>query len=492
MTDSRQDRLRTAILVGGRSAQQQDLARALQAHAEDVQAIETTAAVLERIVPAAPELVVVLEDVPTSEAVAFVEKAAVCQPGTHVVVLARRPAVRLAVQFGRAGVGDYRSAPLDADALGEIVQAARQPVRGDERRRFFCDACAPGVAMAGRSEGIAQALSNLRRVARSRCRIILITGETGTGKELAARAVHAWRGGDEAHFVAVNCAALTANLLESELFGHVKGAFTSADRDKVGLLELAGSGTVFLDEISEMPLDLQAKLLRVLQERSFRRVGGTRALRCEATIIATSNRDLPAEVQAGRFRNDLYYRLAVFPVTLLPLRSARRREDVPLLAQYFLRNSAVCPRNDVKGLTAAAERKLLGHDWPGNVRELRNVIDRALILEETSWITVDSVVFGGAAERIEAPAAQPAPAPHDGKPSPEDFSLETAERQFILRALQETGWQRTRAAALLGITRATLHAKLKRYDIHPPDKPGPGKASPLIGRGQEELEGARA
>ncbi len=335
---------------------------------------------------------------------------------------------------------------------------AKTPGRDDD----VADA-PPGVPVVARSEAMAETFRTLRRVAESGCNPVLITGETGTGKEVAARAVHVWRCGTNAPFVAVNCATLTANLLESELFGHVRGAFTGADRDKTGLLELAGEGTLLLDEISEMPVELQAKLLRAIQERTFRKVGGQEEIPFQATLVASSNRDLRAEVREGKFRKDLYYRLAVFPVMLLPLRDPRRRRDVLALAEHFLATSAVRGPGSPETLTPDAERKLLAHDWPGNARELGNVIDRALILATGDRIDAGAIRFD------DAPDPVPAAGRQEGKPAdPESFSLETAERQFILRALRETGWQRTRAASLLGITRATLHSKLKRYDIQPP------------------------
>jgi DNA-binding NtrC family response regulator len=385
--------------------------------------------------------------------------------------------------------------------------------RSGSQWRFFCPECPTGVAFVGRSPAAVQSLRKLRLVAQSRCNPILLTGQTGTGKEVAAQAVHAWRCGNDGQFVAVNCAALTDHLLESELFGHVRGAFTGADRDKIGLLEQAGDGTVLLDEISEMPLALQAKLLRVLQERTFRKVGGTKDQACQATLIASSNRDLLAEVKAGTFRKDLYYRLAVLPIDLAPLSHPERRADILLLAEWFLAHSDACPRQDVRGLTPAAKQALLAHDWPGNVRELRNVINRAMILEPTEWITPESLQLGEFATESwggasDAFAANPSLSEYEmsdrlaademsasatsvaadaaGRPTfvaapaiparvhrpvvqRKDFSLEAAEREFIMRALKETGWQRTKAATLLGITRATLHAKLKRYEIQPPD-----------------------
>lgn len=328
----------------------------------------------------------------------------------------------------------------------------------DSRGEFFSEQCPSSVTLAGKSSAMTQTLETIQMVAQSGCNPVLIVGPTGTGKELAAQAVHAWRYGRGESFVAVNCAALTANLLESELFGHVRGSFTGADRDKTGLFEAAGSGTIFLDEISEMPLELQAKLLRVLQERTFRKVGGTKDISCRATIIASSNRDLLHEVEENRFRRDLYYRLAVFPIPMPALASTERRSDIPLLARYFLRTSDVVSETPKEGFTAAAEQVLMSHDWPGNIRELRNVITRAAIMERGKQIRPENIMIDRLASAT----------PENENREMKDFSLETAEREFIHRALQETGWQRTKAAGLLGITRATLHSKLKRYGIKPP------------------------
>jgi len=402
-----------------------------------------------------------------------------------IVALAEKPCVEHAVRLVNAGASDYIQGPLDNGRLRELLVKLKTELAraGQGGRRFFCDHCPPGLSIVGRSDGMTQTLETVRMVSESRCNPVLILGETGTGKELAARAVHAWRGGNDAPFVAVNCAALTASLLESELFGHVKGAFTGADREKSGLFELAGAGTIFLDEISEMALELQAKLLRVLQERTFRKVGGTTDLTCRATVVASSNLSLLAEAHAGRFRKDLYYRLAVFPITLPSLRDETRRSDVPLLAEFFLRNSEVASGRAVLGLDRFAREKLMSHHWPGNVRELRNVIDRAIILERGERITASNILIDlhvappadqvdmASAGQVASSAPVPVPAGGEAPQSPPDakaFSLETAEREFIVRALKETGWQRTRAAALLGITRATLHTKLKRYDIKAP------------------------
>jgi transcriptional regulator with PAS, ATPase and Fis domain len=352
--------------------------------------------------------------------------------------------------------GSYEEKMLDKIDQPSSPDLISEAGIGGFQEEHFIDAGAAAVGFVGRSRSARECFKMIRLVAASRCNPILIVGETGTGKEVAARAFHALRH-PAGPFVDVNCAALTATLLESELFGHVRGAFTGADREKTGLLEAAGTGTIFLDEISEMPLELQAKLLRVLQERTFRKVGGVKDVTCQATIIATSNRDLREEVREKRFRQDLYYRLNVCPIRLASLRSPDRREDIPVLARYFLGTSMI--RQDDKratALTQLALEALVRHDWPGNIRELRNVIDRALLLETTDKVGLNSIVIE-AADEARGPGMLGA--------NLRDFSLEKAERELIARALQETDWQKTQAASLLGITRATLYAKVKQYNI---------------------------
>jgi len=365
---------------------------------------------------------------------------------------------------------EYRQAGLGACLVGEeslarlreiaagLGVARPAPAGPSEEEACFLDETAAAVALAGRSPALRDTLRLIKLVAASRCNPVLVTGDTGTGKEVAARAVHHLRHPGQP-FVAVNCAALTANLLESELFGHVKGSFTSADRDKTGLLEMAETGTIFLDEISEMPLDLQAKLLRVLQEKTFRKVGGVKDVDCKATIIASSNRDLKKEVREKRFRRDLYYRLNICPIPLASLRCPDRRQDIPLLAAYFLKTSRICAhrQNQVTSITPLALEALCRHDWPGNIRELHNVIERAILLETTDKIGLSSIII----DSLDSDETPHAGLGRSGK----DFSLEKAERELIARALHETGWQKTQAAALLGITRATLYAKVKQYDI---------------------------
>ncbi len=365
------------------------------------------------------------------------------------------------------GIFDYIQGMQDCDKLQQIIgrikekdeeKKTEQSCDEKDEDRFFANELAITISMAGKSEAITNALKMAQIVASSTCNPVLVLGETGTGKELVSKAIHILRNPNE-QFVAVNCAALTSTLLESELFGHVKGSFTGADRDKTGLLELAGPGTILLDEISEMPLNLQAKLLRVLEEKKFRKVGGTKYIDCKATIIAASNRNLKAEVKENNFRRDLYYRLNISPIILAPLRSPERRDDIRLLAEYFLKTSNICPekKGKITSLTKLAVEALERHDWPGNIRELRNVIDRAIMLETTDKIGLNGISF----EEDEIYQGQEI-AKND---TITDFSLAKAECELISRALQQTGWQKTRAAALLGITRATLYAKVKQYNI---------------------------
>ena len=425
-----------------------------------------TAAALVLIRQLSPALVLVSCDVSCAETVSFIRDIRTSSADVPVVVVSENASADDAIEFIHAGASDHISQTLNKEVFVRLIEGLRREEASlsQRRRRLFCHASPPGVEVVGQSAGIARCLEMVRLVSESRCNPVLILGETGTGKELIARAAHWWRFGDFEQFIAVNCATLTANLMASELFGHVKGAFTGADRDKKGLFEEAENGSIFLDEISEMPLELQSQLLRVLQERTFRKVGATRDTKCNATILASSNKDLLKEVQAGRFRQDLYYRLAVLPILVPPIRSEDRQDDIVLLAEYFLESSRGPRPNRTPRLGSEAARLLKQYHWPGNVRELRNVIERAVILERTEEISASSIIFDQQIHDVKA-------SPPDGRAdSEQDFSLEAAEREFIQRALDETGWQRTRAAALLGITRATLYAKLKRYDIKAPEE----------------------
>jgi DNA-binding NtrC family response regulator len=414
-----------------------------------------------------PDVVLVDYTIPRHDVATFLETAINRATEIPVVIMGEDDELEVADYFKKKlGAREYLLGRAEYGQLGQVIEElTKSPARNTDnssRDASLLQGCDPRIQIVGRSKAIHQALKMIHLVAKSTCNPVLIVGETGTGKELAARAIHILRHSSEAELVAVNCAALTANLLESELFGHVKGAFTGADREKTGLFELAGGGSVFLDEISEMPPELQAKLLRVLQEKTFRKVGGLKDIPCNATIIVSSNQNLFAEIENNRFRRDLYYRLAVCPVTLAPLRAPSRRDDIPVLAEHFLMTSNICPekKGKITSLTSLTIETLMRHDWPGNVRELRNVIERAILLETTEKIGLSSLVINPDASIDQSPGLSAA--------GTRDFSLERAERELIARALQETDWQKTRAAALLGITRATLYAKVKQYNIQEP------------------------
>jgi transcriptional regulator with GAF, ATPase, and Fis domain len=286
---------------------------------------------------------------------------------------------------------------------------------------------------------------------------VLITGESGTGKELVARAIHRTSGRAEGPFVAINCAALPDTLLESELFGHERGAFTGADRQKPGRFEVASGGTLFLDEVTELSPGVQAKLLRVLQEREFQRVGGTQTLRADVRLIAASNRDLAQQVTAGRFREDLFYRLNVFTVHLPPLRE--RGDDVLLLADHFVRTLGARMARGEVGLSRDARDALLGHAWRGNIRELQNAVERALIVSEGGLISAAQL---GLASGIPYPAS---PAPPSSAAAPAGEALPDVERRLVVDALGRSKGNKSKAAALLGITRSQLYTRVKRFGL---------------------------
>ncbi|MCM8784026.1 MAG: sigma-54 dependent transcriptional regulator [Candidatus Omnitrophica bacterium] len=285
---------------------------------------------------------------------------------------------------------------------------------------------------------------------------VLITGETGTGKELVARAIHYNGSRRDGAFVAVNCSALTETLLETELFGHVKGSFTGAIAEKKGLFEVADKGTFFMDEIGDISPNLQAKLLRVLQEGVIKKVGGTQDIKVDVRLIAATNRDLTKEVDRGSFRRDLYYRVSVVEIHIPPLRE--RKEDISILAEYFLKRFSQKVNKDIKGFSPSAMKLLYDYDWPGNVRELEHEIERAVILNETNEITPDDlserIRSGGVALKIE-----------EIKTRSLKGVINNYEKKIISELLGEMRWNKTKVAEVLGITRQALNKKIERYDL---------------------------
>ncbi len=326
-----------------------------------------------------------------------------------------------------------------------------------------------GRQIIAESQAMLELLSFVRRIASSEATSILIEGENGTGKDLIAKSLHYQSLRQSEPFLAINCAAIPETLLESELFGYEKGAFTDARAQKRGLFELADKGTLFLDEIGEMPLSLQAKILRVLEEQTFRRLGGTRDINVDVRIIAATNRNLREAVSEGAFRQDLYYRLNVIQLVVPPLRD--READVLPLARFFIDHYNVKFKRQVEGLSRPAESLLLAHDWPGNVRELRNAIERAMILEDTAFIQPSSLPIslrGGDQPSSFAVAAVGAEsvALSNGEGNAAGMSLVDQERRLVIQALERAGGNQTQAARLLRITRDTLRYKMKKFSLH--------------------------
>ena len=309
------------------------------------------------------------------------------------------------------------------------------------------------------SPAMREVLSFVRKVAASEATTILLEGENGTGKDLVAKTLHYESSRQAEPFIAINCAAIPETLLESELFGYEKGAFTDARAQKRGLFELADKGTLFLDEIGEIPLTLQTKLLRVLEDQSFRRLGGLKDICVDVRFVAATNKNLREAVKEGAFRQDLYFRLNVIQIVIPPLRE--RVEDIPALVGFFIDHYNRKFKRRIEGVTPEAERLLLSHDWPGNVRELRNAIERAMILEESALITAASlpIAIGHSNGDLDAAATPAIEIPENG------MSLVDNERLLLARALEKTAGNQTQAARLLRITRDTLRYKMKKYNL---------------------------
>jgi len=375
------------------------------------------------------------------------------QPDVPVIIMTAYAAVDTAVQAMKQGAYDYLVKPFEPEELSLMVgkltnaQALRREnvlLRKALKRQFeFKDLVSKSPKM--------EAVFDLARTAAKSNSTVLILGESGTGKELLARAIHAGSPRQAGPFVGVSCAALTESLLESELFGHEKGAFTGAAAHARGKFEIAAGGSLFLDEIGDISPKLQLDLLRVLDAREFRRVGGSQVIKTDVRILAATNRDLKKLVESGAFREDLYYRLNVIPVTLPPLRE--RKEDIPLLVEHFLAQFRTEMRKPLEGVSAEVLEMLMAHDWPGNVRELRNVLERGAVMARGPIITP-----------LELELTPPG-LPTGAMPIEGSDSLRDVERKHILATLKQHNWNITRSAKALGIDRVTLYNKIKRYQI---------------------------
>jgi DNA-binding NtrC family response regulator len=371
-------------------------------------------------------------------------------PELPVIVMTGFGSVDTAVEAISAGAVDYVSKPMNVDEIRATVRRALDRHAEVQAALPLGDEAVAG--MVGRSPAMVEVYKTIARVAPGPS-TVLILGESGTGKELVARAIHQHSLRRALPFVAVDCTSLTETLLESELFGYVRGAFTGATRDATGLFAEADGGTLFLDEIGDVSPALQAKLLRVLQEHSIRPVGGTQWLPVDVRVLAATNRDLTAAVASGRFREDLYYRLKVVTIRLPPLRE--RRDDIPLLVDHLVQRAARQCDKPVTGLSAAALAVLQGHDWPGNVREMAHVLERSVALAQHDVIGVDDLP-----QEIRSPVRVAAPDLLADRPT-----LEELKQLYIQRVLEESGGNVSRAATVLGVDRRSLYRMLQRYGI---------------------------
>jgi two-component system response regulator HydG len=390
------------------------------------------------------------------------EKIKAFNPAIPVIIMTAYSSVETAVEALKKGAYDYLTKPLDFDNLRMTLERSMEHIGLKEENRLLKESLGRHFdrqRIIGHSPAMEKLMETVAQVAPSEA-TVLITGESGTGKELIAGAIHFNSPRKSGPFVKLNCAAITETLLESELFGHERGSFTGAERRREGRFLQAHGGSLFLDEISEMSLTMQVKLLRVLQEREITRVGGETVIKVDVRVIAATNRNLSAMIKEGTFREDLYYRLNVISLAIPPLRE--RSEDIPLLAQHFLKMFAAQNRKDIKGFTPGGMDHLIRYNWPGNVRELMNTAERGVVLARSEYV-----------DETDLPMIKASTSPPDQdfrcfSAVNGDISLDDIEKTTILKTLQVVGGNKSEASRRLGITRKTLHKKLKKYGVMPP------------------------
>jgi two-component system response regulator HydG len=446
-------------IVEDDTAQARQLQRTLTLEGYEVDSYGAAEAALEAWNSRPPELVVTDLRLPGIDGVALCERLAARHPGLPVILVTAFGSVDTAKRALRLGAYDYLLKPIDVDELLQTIARALQANRLEREnaalRRQLKQQYRFERAI-GSAPAWQRAMETVEAVAASEA-TILVLGESGTGKEVVAEAIHQASPRAGGPLVRVHCAALPEQLLEAELFGHEKGAFTGAAALRRGRFEEAHGGTLFLDEVGEIAPPVQVKLLRVLQHKTFERVGSSTTLKADFRLVAATNRDLEAEVRAGNFREDLYYRLAVIPLALPPLRE--RREDIPLLAQHFLAKFNALDRRAIEGFTPAALERLAAYRFPGNVRELENLIERAVVLCRGAWIDVEDLP-----EAVRHPAAAAGDDPLERLWRGE-LGLEALERQILEQAMRRSGGVQTGAARLLGISRRTLQYRLEKHGL---------------------------
>lgn len=405
-----------------------------------------------------PDLILLDIQMPGINGLEVLEKVKETDEDIVVIMLTAQGGLETAVNAMRMGAYDYINKPFNLDELAIVIRKAletsslRREVAG--LRSEHKKAGIPNIV--GESKHMKNVLAMMDKVARSEASTVLIQGESGTGKELVAKWIHYKSSRAEKPFVAINCAAVPATLLESELFGHEKGAFTDAKNTKKGLFELADGGTIFLDEIGDMEIGMQAKLLRFLEERTFRRIGGPKTLSVDIRIISATNKDLLKAIEEKSFRNDLYYRLQVIPIFLPPLRE--RREDIISLANYFIETFNKEFNKHVNGISGMAEKKLVDYGWPGNIRELKNVIERAIILGNEETLLLEHLPL-----EIIAKSSQSGAPVTSLKLPPEGVDIEEVEKELIRQALEGSDWNQSKAAKKLNLGIDAFRYRMKKF-----------------------------
>ena len=403
------------------------------------------------------DLVLLDYRLPDSDGLSVLKTIKERDPETLVILLTAYSSVETAVEAMKHGAYHYANKPFNLDEIVLLVDKALETTRLRREVRALRASQAQPYSLdriVGQSPAMLAVKALLHRIAMSPASTVLLTGDSGTGKDLAAKVLHYCSARAPRPFMNITCSALPEALLESELFGHERGAFTGADRQKRGLFETADGGTVFLDEIGEMVPALQAKLLRFLEEKTFRRVGGAADLHVDVRVVAATNRNLQEEVREGKFREDLFYRLNVLPIALPPLRE--RREDIPLLVTFYLDAYNVEFKKRIRGVTADAMQQLQAYGWPGNIRELKNVIERAVLLTDAETLTAGDLVLGAAGPLRVADGVQLPPG---------GVALDELERSLVVQALERTGWNQTKSAALLGLNRDQIRYRIEKFHL---------------------------